>query len=65
MGDRNGHDPSRPARRAQTVGGSVHVREVLNGIFYVLWTDCQMEGNFEGEPQSEPTWLSTHFELEA
>ena len=34
----------------------MHVREVLNGIFYVLWTDCQMEGNFEGERQSEPTW---------
>ena len=38
MGDRRGHEPAGPARRAQTVG---NVREVLNGIFYVLWTGCQ------------------------
>ena len=38
MGDRSAHDPARPARRRRR---SVNVREVLNGIFYVLWTGCQ------------------------
>ena len=36
-----------PARR----GGrrrTVDVREVLNAIFYVLWTSCQLEGMVQG-----------------
>jgi transposase len=32
------YDPTRQAWRTQTL---VNVREVLNGIFYVLWTGCQ------------------------
>jgi transposase len=34
--------PTRPAKH----GGrkrSINVREVLNGIFYVLWTGCQLK----------------------
>jgi transposase len=32
---------------------SVNVREVLNGIFYVLWTGCQMEGASQGSAAEE------------
>ena len=27
---------------------SVNVREVLNGIFYVLWTGCQWKAHWDG-----------------
>src|SRR6516225_9602065 len=38
MDDRRVHDPA-----SETCGRkrSVNVREVLNGIFYILWTGCQ------------------------
>src|SRR5881394_3238812 len=32
---------------------SVNVREVLNGIFYVLWTGCQLEGTAQGSAAEE------------
>jgi transposase len=38
MGDCGTNDPpARPCGRKR----SVNLREVLNGIFYVLWTGCQ------------------------
>ena len=57
MGDRSGHDPSRPARRAQTVGERARV---LNGIFYVLWTGCQ----WKALPEDLPPKSTVHDYLE-
>ena len=45
----------RPARR----GGrprSVNVREVLNGIFYVLWTGCQWKALPKDLPPRSTVW---------
>ena len=41
-------------RRGNTVGRkrSVNVREILNGIFYVLWTECQRKDCRERRPRT-------------
>src|SRR4026209_2465570 len=54
MGDRSGHDPSRPARWAQTVGE--RARGGLNGIFYVLWTGCQWKALPKDLPPRSTVW---------
>ena len=57
MGDRSGHDP---ARRHGGRRRSVNVREVLNGIFYVLWTGCQ----WKALPKDLPPKTKVHDYLE-
>ena len=57
MGDRSGHDPSRPARRAQTVGERARGAE---RIFYVLWTGCQ----WKALPKDLPPKSTVHDYLE-
>jgi hypothetical protein len=49
MGDRGADDPASTTWRAQAF---VNVREVLNGIFYILWTGC-LEGAAEGPAAKE------------
>ena len=56
MGDRSAHDPSRPARRAQTVGERALS---LNGL-YVLWTGCQ----WKALPKDLPPKSTVHDYLE-
>jgi transposase len=50
------HNLAGPARRAQT---AVNVREVLNGIFYVLWTGCK----WKALPKDLPPKSTVHLEL--
>ena len=57
MGDRSAHDPARAARRRRR---SVNVREVLNGIFYALWTGCQ----WKALPKDLPPKSTVHDYLE-
>ena len=57
MGDCGGHDPS---RRHGGRKRSVNVREVLNGIFYVLWTGCQ----WKALPKDLPPKSTVHDYLE-
>ena len=57
MGARSGHDPSgRHGGRRR----SVNVREVLNGIFYILWTGCQ----WKAPPKDLPPKSTVHDYLE-
>ena len=46
-------EPMIPPARQGGRKRSVNVREVLNGIFYVLWTGCQMEGASQGSAAEE------------
>jgi transposase len=57
MGDGGAHDPAGATWWAQR---SVNVREVLNGIFYVLWTGCQ----WKALPKDLPPKSTVHDYLE-
>ena len=57
MGDRRADDP---AGRHGGRRRSVNVREVLNGIFYVLWTGCQ----WKALPKDLPPKSTVHDYLE-
>jgi transposase len=57
MGDRGGHDPARPARRAQTV--CERARGVERDL-YVLWTGCQ----WKALPKDLPPKSTVHDYLE-
>ena len=57
MGHCRADDPAGETRWAQTLG---QLREVLNGIFYVLWTGCQ----WKALPKDLPPKSTVHDYLE-
>jgi transposase len=55
MGAGGAADPAGQARRAAADGG-VNVREVLNAIFYVLWTGCPSKALPKDLPPRSTVW---------
>src|SRR5262245_8354781 len=58
MGDYRAHDPTRQARRRKR---TIDVREILNGIFYVLSTGCQWQALPKDLPPKSTVWA--YFDL--
>jgi hypothetical protein len=46
-------EESKPGGRKRTID----VREILNGIFYVLWTGCQWQALPKDPPPKSTVWL--------